>query len=256
MSTSISSPPNPQPSADHPAASNPQVRKDRLVKRWVIVIATVMLVCVLFLVIRLQGYVSGVEFAPTHFQQRRFSFFEIPLIHLQITPIQRTAETPSTANYLRVNSLVQTHRGSPTTWHLVSITRGLTGATPADAQLLTSHLNLEHGGDQYWRTWSVDHPQHAKVLWPIVQDLAIRELYLLMPPIFEIAQIEQTPSDLQAQVEARLKSDLALLIQDLRSAGRTELADQILAEALQDYPSDENLLKLRSSTTDPSPPAS
>ncbi len=196
------------------------------------------------------------EFAPTHFQQREFSFFEIPLFHLQITPIRRSADRLATANYLRVNSLVTTHRGSPTTWHLVSITRGITGATPADAQLLSTQLSLEHGGDQYWRTWSVKHPQHAKVLWPIVQDLALRELYILMPPLFEIAQTEQTPSELQASINARLKREYASLIQDLRGAERNELADQILAEALREYPDEEELLELRSSKSDEPSPAS
>lgn len=261
VSTSISSPPNRNPVSDDlpsadPATTSPLAQRDRVVKRWVTVIAAVLLICVLFLLIRLQGQVSGVEFAPTHFQQRSFSFFEIPLIHLQITPIRRSAVALDTANYLRVNSLVKTRRGSPKTWHLVSMTRGLTGATPADAQLLSTQLSLEHGGDQYWRTWSIDHPRHAKVLWPIVQDLAVRELYIVIPPLFEIAQLEQTPSELEAALNARLKKDLALLIQDLRSAGRNELADQILAEALRDYPGEENLLRLHSTVLEKTTPAS
>ena len=44
----------------------------------------------------LQGNISGTEFSPTHFQQRDFGFYEIPLIHLQISPIKRSASTPST----------------------------------------------------------------------------------------------------------------------------------------------------------------
>ena len=98
MSTSIS------PSSDHNpfpgdlakrdrSAIDPQGRRDRTLKRWVTVVASLIMVAVLFLLIRLQGHVRGVEFAPTHFQQREFSFFEIPLIHVQITPIRRSATT-------------------------------------------------------------------------------------------------------------------------------------------------------------------
>lgn len=255
VSTSIS------PSPDHEAAGGDSpvsdssatdklARRDRIVKRWVTLLAALILIGVLFLIIRVQGYVRGVEFAPSHFQQRRFSFYEIPLIHVQITPIRRAADTPATANYLRVNSLVQTLRGQPTNWHLVSITRGLTAVTPADAQFLVTQLNLASGGDEYWRTWSIDHPQHAKVLWPIVQDLALRELYILLPPLFEIAQIEQTPSELQANLQARLRKDFATLVRDLRSTQRDQLAELILDEAIADFPDDENLVKLRAPNAD------
>jgi hypothetical protein len=255
VSTSISSQPNHDdapgdPRGDGSVPIDKLARRDRIVKRWVTVGAALFVICVLFLILRIQGHVTGVEFAPSHFQQRRFSFYEIPLIHLQITPIRRAAETPATANYLRINSLVQSQRGQPSTWHLVSISRGLSGTTAANAQFLSAQLTLESGGDEFWRTWSIDHPQHAKVLWPIVQELALRELYILMPPLFEIAQIEQTPSELQASLQARLKRDLGELVVDLRSAERNELADQILDEAIQEYPDHEPLRKLRDSKSD------
>ena len=222
-------------------------RRERLVRRWVTIVSAVILIGILTLLIFFQGRVSGVEFAPTHFQQREFRFFEIPLVHLQITPIKRGATTSKTANYLRVNSLVSTQTGQPSTWHLVSLSRGLTGSTPADAHLLTDQLSLEVGGDEYWRKWSIDHPQQANVLWPIVQKLAVRELYLLLPPLFEIAQSQQPAADLQIQLDARLQQDYLGLIRDLRDNGRDQLADQILAEALQDYPDNEALRNLHAS---------
>ena len=216
-------------------------------RRWVTIVSTVILISVLTLLILIQGRVRGVEFAPTHFQQREFRFYEIPLIHLQITPIRRSANTPKTANYLRVNALVNTQPGQPSSWHLVTLSRGLTGSTPADAQLLTNQLSLESGGDDYWRKWSVDHPQQAKVLWPIVQKLAIRELYLLLPPLFEIAQVPQSAVELQARLESRLQADYAALIEDLRESNRNALADDILAEALEDYPENQTLRNLQRS---------
>jgi hypothetical protein len=233
------------PAGDDPRAQPPSARRERLVRRWVTIVATVLLISVLTLLILIQGRVSGVEFAPTHFQQREFRFYEIPLIQLQITPIRRSANTPKTANYLRVNSLVNTQPGQPSNWHLVSLSRGLTGSTPADAQLLTSQLSVELGGDDYWRKWSSDHPQHAKVLWPIVQKLAIRELYLLLPPLFEIAQAPQSAAELQARLESRLQADYAALIDDLRDSDRDALASEILAEALQDYPENQTLRNLQ-----------
>lgn len=235
MSTSISSSPV--------SASN--TKQSRAVKKWATLVATLILVLVLFIVIRTQGFVTGYEFSPTHFQQRSFSFYEIPLIHLQITPIKRTGSTPKTATYLRQNSLITPYPGTPTTWHLVSISRGLTGSTPADANLLMDQLSLSSGGDEYWRKWSIDHPKLAIVLWPVIQKLAQRELYILMPQVFELAQLEQTPETLQEQIDNQLRRQYRGLIEDMQAANRGELAQSLLAEAVQDYPQDADLKTLR-----------
>ena len=236
MSTSVSSPPpNPRSTA----------KQNRRVRRWFTVLATIVMVIVLLIVIRTQGFVSGYEFSPTHFQQRAFSFYEIPLLRLQITPIKRSGATPATATYVRQNALITPHAGIPTVWHLVSLSRGLTGSTPADANLLDDQLRLNLGGNDYWTKWSKDHPGRAKVLWPFIQRLAERELYLLVPSVFELAQLEpQTPKQLQDAIDQHLRREYALLIQDMRAADRDDLADQLLAEARQDYPNDPSLIKL------------
>src|SRR6056297_2194037 len=145
--------------------------------RWAIAfVATCLIVGVGYLVIRTQGFVSGTEFSPTHFQQREFEFYEIPLLHWQITPIHRSAGTPPTATYIRQKSLIPAPMGVPSDWHLASHSRGLSEQKPADAQLLLWQLTLRADGDPFWRQWSIDHPQHAKLLWPWVQRLAEREL--------------------------------------------------------------------------------
>ena len=201
---------------------------------------------VLVVVIRTQGFVKGYEFSPTHFQKREFSFYEIPLIHLQITPIKRLAVTPSTATYVRQNALITPHTGVPTVWHLVSLSRGLTGSTPADAKLLLDQLELlDHGGDDYWIQWSKKDPKQAKVLWPFIQRLAERELYVFLPELFELAQIDsESPNQLRQSIDRYLLREYALLIEDMRASGRTELAEQLLTEARTDYPNDPALIQL------------
>ncbi|MEM8665964.1 MAG: hypothetical protein AAGG48_00505 [Planctomycetota bacterium] len=216
------------------------------VKRWFTVISTLVFILVLFIVVRTQGYVSGFEFSPSHFQQREFSFYEIPLLHVQITPIKRSSATPVTAIYVRQNGLIPIPTGTPQDWQLVSISRGLTGSTPADAQLLVDQLQLGTD-DEYWRTWSKDQPKQAKVLWPIIQDLSARELYILMPPLFELAQIDHTPEDLRAAIDDRLQSEYIQLIQDMHDADRDDLATELLSEAISDYPENEELKQLQNS---------
>lgn len=211
---------------------------DRTFKRFVIIASAVILVFVLLVVIQTQGNISGTEFSPTHFQQRDFGFYEIPLIHLQISPIRRTSSTPSTAKFLRQKSLVTAPKGQPTDWHLVKISRGIGGTTYADANLLIDQLLLNPDGDLYWKVWTTDHPKLAAVLWPVIQKLAERELYILMPRLFEIAQTDQNPDQLQAAIDNYLVEQYQELIQDMVAADRVELAKQLLAEAKADYPED------------------
>ena len=193
---------------------------------------------VLFLIVRVQGFVNGEEFSPTDFQQRSFSFYEIPLIGVQITPIRRAGSTTETARYLRQNSLIRSQPGSPPLWHLVRITRRLLGSTPADAQLLVEQLSLQPRREPHWKKWSIEHPEHARVFWPVIQRLATRELYILMPALFEQAQRHQSPSELQEAIDRYLRREYRELILEMRAAGRDELADQLLLEAKEDYPDD------------------
>lgn len=199
----------------------------------------------IFLIIRTQGHVTGQEFSPTDFQVRRFAFYEIPLLGLQITPIKRTGMTPDTARYVRQRNLIQTTPGRAPSWHLISISRGITGTTPGDAELLAHHLHLTHRAKAYWKQWSQDHPQHAKAFWPLIQRLAERELYVLMPPLFELAQLTaQSPGQLTAAIDSRLRTEYRHLIEDMRLADRPEVADELLREALNDYPDDPGLQQL------------
>ncbi len=232
MSTSIST-------VSTPAAPKSRTSQSRAVRIGVAIGAGLLLLIVGFIVIRTQGFVSGSEFSPTHFQLRDFSFYEIPLLHLQITPINRSGTTPKTATYLRQNSLIPPVAGTPDVWHLVSISRGLTGATPADANLLVEQLRLTDGSDQYWRKWSVDHPEAAKLLWPVVARLAERELYILIPRLMEIAQPLTKPGELESSINEYLKSSYSALIEDLSDAGRDQLAEGLLEEAKTDFPDDD-----------------
>ncbi|WP_345684392.1 hypothetical protein [Novipirellula caenicola] len=207
-------------------------------------IGTILVSLFVLLFVRTQGYVSGREISPDTFVMRDFQFYEIPMVHLQITPIRRTASTPKTAIYLRQKKLIVDPSTSSGRWDLVRITRGFTGATPMDGQLLVDQLSLEHQGNEYWRQWSIDHPAHAKVFWPVIQRLADRELYLLMPPLFELAQRKQTAAELTTQINQLLVLQYRDLILDMRSADRSELAAGLLKEALMDFPESNELKAL------------
>lgn len=237
MSTSVS--PSDSHSDTH-AGANPITKSaktgDRTVKVLIIIACAVVLLVVGFFVIRVQGSVSGSEFSPTHFQQREFSFYEIPLIHLQITPIRRSAAAPSTGNFLRQKGMIKTPQGQPADWHLVSITRGFGNPIDADPHLLIEQIRMEQESELYWRTWSIDHPKLAGVLWPVIQKLAERELYILMPRLFEISQADQSVAELKSNIDSYLIDQYSGLIKDMVAADRHQIAEQLVAEARADYP--------------------
>jgi len=201
------------------------------------------------LVILMFGGVSGVEFSPTHFQSRRFTVMEIPWLKIQISPIQRTSNTLGTSQYLVAQSLISSPKGPPIEWHLVELSRGAMQISPADAKLLVDQLELRRdstsGSNEFWEDWSVKEQAKAKVLWPIVQKLAIRELYILLPKIFTIALDAKDDAALRQSIDEYLRTSYRELVTEMRSTGRTELADELLAEAILDYPDDAKLQELR-----------
>ncbi|MEX0824972.1 MAG: hypothetical protein WD119_02335 [Pirellulaceae bacterium] len=205
-------------------------------------IASTILILFVGGVILMQGRVHGTEFSPTHFQTRSFSFHEIPLLHLQLTPIRRSAATAAASSYLRANNLIRVPPGTSTQWHLVRITRGMGPATPADSHILVKYLNLDRSQSAYWKQWSVDHPELAKALWPRIQRLAQRELYVLMPDLFELAV--RAPSSTEVftkQLDRLIRESTLRLAADMTEAGRVELARALLTEALTDFPNDPEL---------------
>jgi hypothetical protein len=233
VSTSVS---DPDATAPRPVARGGRQTTSRTLKGFAIITAIVAVLVVSWLVIVTQGNISGSEFAPTHFEQREFSFYEIPLLHLQITPIQRTAIHSDAASFLRQQSLVGVPATPPTVWHLVSLNCGLGEPAGGDAKLLIDPLEMSDQGASFWKQWSIDHPRSAAILWPRIQSLAERELYIFVPSLLEIAQANPDPSDLQAEFDTFLIQEYQKLIADMVAADRHELAQQLIDEAALDFP--------------------
>ncbi|TWT92682.1 hypothetical protein [Stieleria varia] len=214
-------------------------RQSAKTRRTVVIVCSVLCTGLVLMVIGFQGHVTGTEFAPSHFQSRDFSFYEIPGLQLQISPITRTGTTAGVATSIRLSGLIQTPKGPPTQWHVVSLSRGMTGTTPDDAHLLTEQLEMLHDGTSFWKTWNTDHPQHAAVLWPMVQRLAQRELYVLIPELLLIARSSaenDTPQTLRKKIDQTLIREYRSLIADMRQSDRPDLADAFDQELRADYP--------------------
>lgn len=218
-----------------------------MIRIWVSVAAAVIICVVLGLVIRTQGFVRGSEFAPSHFVRRSFSFYEIPLVHWQITPIRRSDDTPPAATYVKTKILQKVPKGTATNWHLVSLSRGILGTTNADANFLLAQLEFsdQDNSDPYWIDWSKNNPKHAAVLWPIIQRLACRELYIFIPMVFATADSGgKSPAELQKIIDEQLAAEYVSLVSDMREAGKMTVAATLLSEAVADYPNHPGLQRL------------
>ncbi|MCA9138546.1 MAG: hypothetical protein KDB00_17365 [Planctomycetales bacterium] len=217
-----------------------------------IITCSILSIALVAIVVTIKGSVSGSEFAPSHFETRVFSFYEIPFLHIQITPIKRKNTTGPISRQLRAKSWINPPRGqAPTTWHLVELSRGPTG-TPAVAELLTSELEIRDSTGLVWEQWNLDHPNRAAVLWPVVQRLSERELYVIIPELLLLARTLPGSDDanaLSAEIDRWLVGQYAGLVKDLRDAKRTVLADEMLEEAIADYPNSPELAALRDDAT-------
>ena len=225
-------------------------KTSRFTQRVVVISATVITVLFLGFLILVFGQVRGLEFSPTHFETRAFSVYEIPILKIQISPIHRQSATQSsTVTYLFAQSYLQKPKGAPFDWHLAELSRSGLGAFEADAHLLTEQLDLHtwqnSSQSSHWVEWSTKSPALAKVLWPTIQRLAKRELYILMPQIFEYALSATSDVELQKQIDDYLRTNYAELVSEMRNAKREQIADELLKEALYDYPTDPALLKLK-----------
>lgn len=238
LSTSVSSSPSP----------NLDYRGRRGSRRPLIIICTILTVFLVAAVMMIKGRVSGTEFSPSHFQTRDFFFYEIPYLHVQLTPIRRSNSTGSFTLQIRAKSWINVPRGvPPSNWHLVTLWRGPT-EIPAVASLLVRELELPESGGLFWENWNTDHPNRASVLWPLVQRLADRELYVLVPELMLLART--LPGDDDADKLAAVANQWVVdqyvgLVNDLRDADRGVLADDLLDEAISDFPLSKVLTALK-----------
>jgi len=253
MSATSATPSSGSTAAQSPQSKRPRKRLATGYRILLISLSSLIVAGLLFVAIQMFGYVEGTEFAPKHFQTRRFSFYEIPLVHWQITPIRRVSTTPETARYLTQSKTLVMPNSIPTRWDLVEIKHGMQSLEPRDPALLVDHLRLMEDGTAVWKQWSKKNPKLAKHFWPTIDKLADRELYILIPRLMELTRDVEDVATLKTVVSDYLAEEYVSLIRDMRDAQRDELADALLAEALEESPDNPELQSLKKDrqTADP-----
>jgi len=78
MSATSATPSSGSTAAQSPQSKRPRKRLATGYRILLISLSSLIVAGLLFVAIQMFGYVEGTEFAPKHFQTRRFSFYEIP----------------------------------------------------------------------------------------------------------------------------------------------------------------------------------
>ena len=188
------------------------------------------------------GFVDGEEFSPDNFTRRQFSYYRLPLVGAQITPITRKDQTNELESHLTKEKLVTE---IPTTddkrrWDLVVARTGLPSNrrvfTQGEAQILCSYLDVEVEGKNYWLEWSKKHAEAAKILWPAIAKLARQELYVFVPPILVLARGITDGADFPQQLDSLLAQKYLELAKTQQQLGKHEAAVELFTEAITHAP--------------------
>ena len=180
------------------------------------------------------GFVAGEEFAPESFARRSFWYYEIPLLHIQITPIDRDDETNELERYLRAQKYVAPSPPPSPRWDMVRVAQGATEVYQGDAAILCAYLDaVDQDGKFFWKLWSEQHPELARILWPAVARVAAQQLYLLVPEMFERAQSAEDPEAFSRELHRMLAERYRRLSEIQRRLGRDEIARTLHREALR-----------------------
>jgi tetratricopeptide (TPR) repeat protein len=180
------------------------------------------------------GVVTGEEFSPARFHRRSYHYWEIPLVHVQITPLQKQDETNDLENYLLQKKLIRPANEATPRWDLVRLRRAHLEAPPGDALILCRYLDQKNDeGEFIWLEWSKKEPQLANVFWPAVAEAARREVYIVAPELFHLADSTSSPDDLKQKLADHLARQYEQLGRVAQQLGRASRAAEMFSVALR-----------------------
>ncbi len=120
----------------------------------------------------------------------------------------------------------------------------MTGSPPAqkviaqgEARILCAYLDAGNSNKQLWQEWSQQHPELAKVLWPLIAKLARQELYVFIPELLVAARGATDAKQFQQRLDSLLANrylEFARTQQQLgQHAGAVELFTGAIAHSPQ-----------------------
>ncbi len=154
------------------------------------------------------GGVHGLEFCPQTFERRSYSFYELPVLRIQVTGERNEDLTGPTEQYVQSQKYFTAGTGKKD-WHVLVGSQGTRLRRPGDAGILMQYLDAAQNGDsRRWVEWSEKNEELATILWPAVQQLALSDAYVFIPDLFDLVKTFDCDEQLKPAVKKLLDSKL------------------------------------------------
>jgi len=166
--------------------------------------------------------IYGEEFCPQLFQKREFSYWRIPGTKVRVS---QTTLTPGVSPSSK-DILLHLPTNFQTDWQVATVRQG-TFSKEFGPKILIDLLQSNNAdGVNLWDAWSFRNPGHAALLWPLVQQIAQKEMYFCIPDLL-------SNSDASLDVKTFDKNLKKICLQALKIKLKTLEATKDTANALQ-----------------------
>jgi tetratricopeptide (TPR) repeat protein len=228
--------------------------KTRRSNKWaarvtIIGLSLLLLFALLAYVTVILGHVQGEEISSETFQRRKFEYYQLPLIELQVSGITRTASTGAVENYLIDEQIISVGTKTPPDeirWDLIRAHRFGTVFSRSEAEILCHYLDAVNADlDNVWVEWSKENLELAKVIWPAIVTVAQQELYVFVPKLLELAVNATDKDSLKTQLAELQSQQYLRAASTQQQLGRHELAIELFSCSIDHSPGDIDALQRR-----------
>ncbi len=218
------------------------------VRTWVISVGAVVILLApfVFLIVMQLGFVHGEELSRDTLRRRRFHYYEIPFLHLQLTGITRHPNSDDLAKHLADSKIIPLRQELPANWDLVTGSRGAVVVSRGDSSILCAYLDAEDAeGKRVWLEWSEKNPALASVFWPEVLLAVQDQLYSLVPDLFSVAASAESVGPFRTTLLLTLAAKYCEHAQIQQQLGRHENAVTLFNSAIRYDPEHVDSLRGR-----------
>jgi hypothetical protein len=202
-------------------------------------IGSLVVLAVLFFVgVLIGGSVSGSEFSPQTFSIRYFNYARVPILNWQVSKTSVDSVQGSLACSVNITrNIPGAIQGTPR-WDLIQYSVSGREFPPGDAAILIEYLKAsDANGLAVWDLWTIDHPNLAAVLWPVVQQLAIHQCYFAIPDIMQYALTKPSVDELKEHIKQVCQTNAEVRARKFIAESKSSEARALIAWALTLGPS-------------------
>lgn len=228
-----------------------EINPKKVPVRGILIGTIVLILCLLFgtPIFFANMSIGGQEFCPQLFQKRDFHYWRLPGTKIRIGSTTLTPAVSPCSKFI----LQTLASGVTTDWHLATLRYG-TVNRELGPKILIGYLEAKDAdGANAWDAWSFKNPRQAAVLWPIVQQVAIHEMYHCVPELLRNAKSEIGVNEFDKSLrmicleaaQAKRKA-----IRESKDSDREKILCRWVLELTDDHQDDLEFAKIRAAFAD------